>query len=73
MKFSGPDLLVSNFELNILVVSKNVFSESALEQAASRLLASWPMLSFRTSIMVGQSRHSKAKRLMCCNSEKPCD
>lgn len=63
MNFTGPDLMVSNFELNILIVSKNVFSKTSLEQAASRLLASWPMLSFRTSVMVSQTEQTKARRL----------
>jgi hypothetical protein len=73
MKFSGPDLLVSNFELNILILSKNVFSEIVLEQAASRLLASWPMLSFRTSFMVSQSEQIKAEGLTLHDVEKSCD
>lgn len=52
MKFSGPDLVPGKFEVNATVVSKNVFSKDVLEQAATRLLAAWPMLSFRVNTLV---------------------
>lgn len=52
MIFSGPDLLVANFEISALVVTRNVLTADALENAASRLLEAWPMLSFRTSLRV---------------------
>lgn len=43
MKLSGPDLLVSNFEISALVVTRNILTTDALENAASRLLEAWPM------------------------------
>lgn len=52
MKFSGPDLIVSKFEVNALIVSRNVFSQEVLETAATRLLEAWPMLSFRMNALV---------------------
>jgi len=52
MKFSGPDLVPGKFEVNATVVSKNIFSQDVLEQAATRLLAGWPMLSFRVNTLV---------------------
>ena len=52
MKFSGPDLVPGKFEVNATVVSKNIFSKDVLEQAATRLLAAWPMLSFRVNTLV---------------------
>jgi hypothetical protein len=55
MKFSGPDLVPGKFEVNALIVSRNVFSQEVLETAACRLLAAWPMLSFRMNITVSES------------------
>jgi hypothetical protein len=55
MKFSGPDLIPGKFEVNAYIVSRNVFTQEALETAASRLLEAWPMLSFRMSILVSPS------------------
>lgn len=52
MKFSGPDLIPGKFEVNATVVSKNVFSKDVLGLAATRLLAAWPMLSFRVNTLV---------------------
>ena len=52
MKFSGPDLMASQFQVDIIAVSKNVFTEDVLRCAATRLLDSWPMLSFRTNFVV---------------------
>jgi len=52
MKFSGPDLVPGKFEVNATIVSKNIFSQDVLEQAATRLLAAWPMLSFRVNTLV---------------------
>lgn len=62
MKFSGPDLIVKSFEVDAVIVSKNVFSQEVLEQAAERLLAAWPSLSFRMKITV---RFQKCIRLPC--------
>jgi hypothetical protein len=61
MKFSGPDLIPGKFEVNAYIVSRNVFTQEALETAASRLLVAWPMLSYRMSILVspsGPDQHS---------------
>ena len=55
MKFSGPDLIVSKFEVNALIVSRNVFSQEVLETAANRLLEARPMLSFRMNALVSFS------------------
>lgn len=52
MKFSGPDLVPGKFEVNATVVSKNILSKDVLEQAATRLLAAWPMLSYRVNTLV---------------------
>lgn len=52
MKFSGPDLIVKSFEVDAVIVSKNVFTKEVLEQAAERLLTAWPSLSFRMKLTV---------------------
>jgi hypothetical protein len=52
MKFSGPDLMSSEFQVDIIAVSANVFNEETLERAATRFLHAWPMLSFRTNLTV---------------------
>lgn len=52
MQFAGPDLMVSKFQVDIIVVTENVFSERSLQRAATRLLIAWPFLSFRTNIAV---------------------
>jgi hypothetical protein len=52
MKFSGPDLVPGKFEVNATLVSKNIFSKEVIENAASRLLVAWPMLSFRVNLLV---------------------
>jgi hypothetical protein len=54
-------LIPGKFEVNAYIVSRNVFTQEALETAASRLLEAWPMLSFRMSILVspsGPDQHS---------------
>ncbi|KAM0695555.1 hypothetical protein Q7P36_005915 [Cladosporium allicinum] len=50
MEFSEFDLALSLLEASITIVSRNLLSRDVLECAASRLLCSWPMLSFRTSL-----------------------
>ena len=52
MKFSGPDLMVTKFQTDMIVVTKNLLTAETLERAATRLLHAWPMLSFRTSVTV---------------------
>lgn len=39
MKFAGPDLMISKFQTDIIVVSEYIFTEEALHEAATRLLA----------------------------------
>lgn len=51
MKFSGTDFALGKFEMNATVVFNNIFSQDVLEQAATRLLAAWPMLSFRVNTL----------------------
>lgn len=66
MKFSGPDLVPGKFEVNATVVSKNIFAKDVLEQAATRLLAAWPMLSFRVNTLVRTTARVRGiHRLMC--------
>lgn len=43
MKFTGPDLMVSKFQVDVIVVSQNVLHLGVLERAADRLLSAWPM------------------------------
>jgi hypothetical protein len=52
MKFSGPDLMVTKFQTDMIVVTKNLLTVETLERAATRLLHAWPMLPFRTSATV---------------------
>jgi hypothetical protein len=52
MQFAGPDLMVSKFQVNIIVVTENVFTEETLQRAATQLLIAWPLLSFRTNLTV---------------------
>lgn len=52
MKFIGTDLLVWSYEFSITVVCKDVIPEEQLRKAASRLLESWPTLSFRVNCTV---------------------
>lgn len=52
MKFAGPDLMISKFQTDIIVVFEHIFTEEALHEAATRLLAAWPLLSYRTTLTV---------------------
>lgn len=52
MKFAGPDLMISKFQTDIIVVDGHIFTEEALHEAATRLLAAWPFLSYRTTLTV---------------------
>jgi hypothetical protein len=52
MQFTGPDLMVSKFQVNIVIVTENVFTEETLQHAATQLLTAWPLLSFRTNLTV---------------------
>jgi hypothetical protein len=42
----------SGFQVDIIAVSENVLTSETLERAATRLLHSWPLLSFRTNFTV---------------------
>lgn len=52
MKLAGPDITVSKFQVDVIIVTENVFTERTLQHAAARLLIAWPFLSFRTNITV---------------------
>jgi hypothetical protein len=49
MQFAGPDIMVSKFQVDVIVVTANIFTEKTLQRAATRLLIAWPFLSFRTN------------------------
>lgn len=50
--FAGPDILVSMFEHSVIIASSNALTEDTLISAASKLLRSWPMLSYRVGLTV---------------------
>lgn len=52
MRFAGPDLMVSKFQTEVIIVSTNDYSVVELECAATHLLSAWPTLSFRTNLTV---------------------
>lgn len=52
MQLAGPDIMVSKFQVDVIVVTENVFTERTLQRAAARLLIAWPLLSFRTNLTV---------------------
>lgn len=52
MQLAGPDIMVSKFQVDVIVVTENVFTERMLQRAAARLLIAWPFLSFRTNLTV---------------------
>ena len=52
MQLAGPDIMVSEFQVDVIVVTENLFTERTLQRAAERLLIAWPFLSFRTNLTV---------------------
>ena len=58
MKFSGPDLLASKFQIDVVTMSQEVFTEDVLQRAAARLLCAWPTLAFRTNFRVSMPKNS---------------
>lgn len=52
MQLAGPDIMVSKFQVDVIVVTENVFTERTLQRAAARLLIAWPFLYFRTNLTV---------------------
>jgi hypothetical protein len=62
MQFSGPDLTVSKFKVDVIVVTENVFTEFTLQRAATQLLIEWPFLSFRTNLPVSTPRCNSSDR-----------
>ena len=59
MKFSGPDLLASKFQIDVVTMSHEVFTEEVLKRAAARLLCAWPTLAFRTNFRVSIPKRSR--------------
>ena len=63
MQLAGPDIMVSKFQVDIIVVTENVFTERTLQRAATRLLIAWPLLSFRTNLTVSTDQKIPSKLL----------
>ena len=63
MQLAGPDIMVSKFQVDVIVVTENVFTERTLQRAATRLLIAWPLLSFRTNLTVSTDHKIPGKFL----------
>jgi hypothetical protein len=63
IELSGMDLVCSNIEASVIVVSETLFTKETLECAAARLLVSWPSLAFRMSTKVGEQNPNRTHHL----------